>query len=384
MIEGMEWMVALATFVGGLLLGWLFARNIYAATLTEREKAAAQQRTFFDTSLSKMESIFQGAARDALKDNKDAFLQNTQAKLQPLTDALNAFQGKADALEQKRATAYGELSQQIKGMLSASQRMQTSSESMQNLLKTSNQARGNWGEYLLQNIVEFAGMKEHVNFEVQVTLPDGSRPDMVINLPGGAGIPVDAKCPFASYAEAKEEADPERVNTLMKAHGDAVKGHVTDLIRKDYSEFTRGDFDCTVMFMPGDHLLSAALDEHPGLQDEALTKGILITSPVSLVALLRTVRIYWKHEDTNRNAQEIATAARSLYDRVETWMGHYGEVGESLAKAVKAYNRSQGSYQKRIAPAGRKMVELKVTQPKNKALDDDTDGPSQIEILPEE
>ena len=170
----------------------------------------------------------------------------------------------------------------------------------------------------------------------------------------------------------------------MKAHGDAVKGHVTDLIRKDYSEFTRGDFDCTVMFMPGDHLLSAALDEHPGLQDEALTKGILITSPVSLVALLRTVRIYWKHEDTNRNAQEIATAAQTLYDRVETWMGHYGEVGESLTKAVKAYNRSQGSYQKRIAPAGRKMVELKVTQPKNKALDDATDGPSQIEILPEE
>ena len=96
MIEAMEWVIALATFAGGLLLGWWLARNIYAATLTEREKAAAQQKTFFDTSLSEMKSIFQGAARDALKDNKDEFLQNTQAKLQPLTDALNAFQTKAD------------------------------------------------------------------------------------------------------------------------------------------------------------------------------------------------------------------------------------------------------------------------------------------------
>lgn len=357
----MELLIPLLTFSLGLLIGWLFAQK----------------------SDSDKKSIVKDVARDALKDNREGFIEAAKIVLKPLDDALKALDKKTGELEIKRATAYGELSEQIKGMVSAAKGMQASSENMQNLLKSSSQVRGNWGEYLLQNIVEFAGMEEHVNFKVQETLSDGSRPDMVILLPGGAGIPVDSKCPFTSYAEAKEATEPRRVKELLKAHGDAVKGHVTELIRRDYSEYTHGDSDFTVMFMPGDHLLAAALDEHPELQDEALTEGILITSPVSLVALLRTVRIYWTHEETNRNAQEIATAARTLYDRVEKWTEHYGEIGESLTKAVKAYNKSQGSYLRRIVPAGKKVLDLKVTQPKNKPLDDAKSGPKTIDILPE-
>jgi DNA recombination protein RmuC len=329
-----------------------------------------------------MKSIFQGAARDALKDNKEGFLEATETKLTPLNKALEDLKKKTGELETTRATDYGQLSKQIENMLSEAQRMQASSEKMQNLLKGSSQARGNWGEFYLEQIVGFAGMKEHVNFQVQKTLSDGSRPDMVILLPGGAGIPVDSKCPFTSYAEAKEATDPEKEKELLKAHAGAVKGHVKTLIGKNYSEFADGDIDFTVMFMPGDHLLTAALDVDPELQEYAFQHRILITSPVSLVALLRTVRVYWTHDEANRNAQEIRDQAIELAKRVEIWTTHYAAVGENFKKAVDAYNASKKSYDDRVRPQAKRLAKLKVvTQSKYKPLDDDKSGPQEIEAV---
>lgn len=375
--RSMELLVPLLTFVVGLgiggWLGWLFAG-----------KLTSQQKNFFDTSLSDMKSIFQGAARDALKDNKEGFLEAAETKLTPLNKALEDLKKKTGELETTRATDYGQLSKQIENMLSEAQRMQASSEKMQNLLKGSSQARGNWGEFYLEQIVGFAGMKEHVNFQVQKTLSDGSRPDMVILLPGGAGIPVDSKCPFTSYAEAKEATDPENEKELLKAHAGAVKGHVKTLIGKDYSEFADGDIDFTVMFMPGDHLLTAALEVDPKLQEYAFQHRILITSPVSLVALLRTVRVYWTHDEANRNAQEIRDQAIELAKRVEIWTTHYADVGESLNKAVDAYNASKKSYDDRVRPQAKRLTKLKVvTQSKHKPLNDDKSGPQEIEDVPD-
>ena len=372
MTEGLE---LLATFVVGLGIGvWLGSYF--------QKKLASQQKSFFDTSLSDMKSIFQGAARDALKDNKEGFLEATETKLTPLNKALEELKKKTGELEKTRATDYGQLSKQIENMLSEAQRMQTSSEKMQNLLKGSSKARGNWGEYLLQNIVELAGMKEHVHFEVQEPLSDGSRPDMLILLPGGAGIPVDSKCPFESYAKAKEATDPENEKEFLKAHAAAVKGHVKTLIGRDYSEFANGDIDFTVMFMPGDHLLTAALDVDPELQEYAFQNRILITSPVSLVALLRTVRVYWTHDEANRNAQEIRDHAVELAKRVEIWTTHYADVGENFKKAVDAYNASKKSYDDRVRPQAKRLAKLKVvTQSKHKPLDDDKSGPQEIEAV---
>ena len=308
MTEGLE---LLATFVVGLGIGvWLGSYF--------QKKLASQQKNFFDTSLSDMKSIFQGAARDALKDNKEGFLEATETKLTPLNKALEDLKKKTGELEKTRATDYGQLNKQIENMLSEAQRMQTSSEKMQNLLKGSSQARGNWGEFYLEQIAGFAGMKEHVNFKVQKKLSDESRlkPDMVILLPGGAGIPVDSKCPFESYGKAEEATDPEDEKEFLQKHAGAVKGHVKTLIERNYSEFAKGDIDFTVMFMPGDHLLTAALDVDPELQEYAFQNRILITSPVSLVALLRTVRVYWTHDEANRNAQEIRDQA--IEDRKST------------------------------------------------------------------
>lgn len=385
----MDFLSPLFALVAGLFGGWLLAHKQLARTreelaalkaqTEERARSAAREKEFFDRSIAEMKSKFLGLAQTALKANNEQFLQNTEIKLKPLSDVLKVLQEKTGEMEKKREQAYGQLSEQIKGMVDAAGGMLKSSEKMQTLLKGSSQVPGNWGEYLLRNVVEFAGMKEHVHFEEQSTLSDGSRPDMIIRLPGGTGIPVDSKCPFTAFQEAKEETDPLRVRQLMETHANAVRKHVDGLGRKDYSASIEGDIDFTVMFIPGDHLLEAALAVAPQLQDDALRKRILIVNPVSLVALLRTVRIYWRQEETDRNSREIAEAARDLYDRTAVWMEHLGRIGKGLNSAVAAYNKSVGSWVGRVVPAGKKLQELNISGPGTKALDDGKSAPTHID-----
>jgi len=291
---------------------------------------------------------------------------------------LKKLENKTGEMEKKRSEAYGQLSEQIKGMLEAAGGMVQSSERMQSLLKGSSQVRGNWGEMLLRNVVEFAGMEEHVHFNEQVAVEEKKIPDMVILLPGGAGIPVDSKCPFDSYELARNESDPEKVRDLMAKHAKAVKTHFVDLGRRDYSSSISGDIDFTIMFMPGDHLLEAALAVDPALQDEALRKKILITNPVSLVALLRTVRVYWRQEDTNKNARQIADAAKKLYERCCTWMEHFGKIGKGLKSAGDSYNKAVGSFEHSVQPAGREVKELNVPGLDTKSLGDEKTSPKEI------
>jgi DNA recombination protein RmuC len=202
---------------------------------------------------------------------------------------------------------------------------------------------------------------------------------MVIRLPGGAGIPVDSKCPFSAFQQAKEETEALRVRELMEEHEAAVRAHVNTLSRKDYSEAVKGDVDFTVMFMPGDHLLEAALTINPKLQEDALNKRILITNPVTLVALLRTVRIYWRQEETDRNSRKISEAARLLYERATVWSTHVTKIGKGLGSAVKAYNESVGSYEGRMRPMLEKLDELKVPGSKTTELEKSQSTPAEIE-----
>ena len=325
-----------------------------------------------------MEEQFRGIAQSALLANNDQFLHDTETKLQPLSNALEALEKKTNELEGKRSEAYGKLSEQIKGMMSAAEGMVATSDQMQSLLKGSSQVRGNWGELLLRNVVEFAGMEEHVHFNEQVTTADGQRPDMTIKLPGGDGIPVDSKCPFSSFEKARGENNPEKVRQLMGEHAKAVMGHVKELGRRDYSKAVNGKIDFTVMFMPGDHLLEAALSVDPNLQDEAMRKKVLITNPVSLVALLRTVRIYWHQEEADRNATKVADAARELYSRCYTWMEHIGKIGKGLDSACKNYNSAVGSWEKRIKPAGKAIKDLKVSGLDTISLADPKKSPCDI------
>jgi len=395
----MEILIAALALLLGLAIGWTTAqrrastekndlrtqaeeasRKLLALQVQaeERDKSMDREKQFFEKSLEEMGDKFKGLAQSALRANNEQFLQNTDLKLAPLSEALKNLDTKTSELEKKRSEAYGQLSEQIETMVKAASGMVKSSDNMQTLLKGSSQVRGNWGEMLLRNVVEFAGMEEHVHFSEQTATADGQIPDMIVKLPGGAGIPVDAKCPFDAYQLARDESDPERVRDFMARHAKAVRDHVTELGRRDYSSSIEGDIDFTIMFMPGDHLLEAALAVTPALQDEALRKKILITNPVVLVALLRTVRVYWRQEETDKNARQIADAARTLYERCCTWMEHFGKIGKGLKSAAESYNKTVGSWDRSVVPAGRKVKELDVPGLDTKSLDDPKTAPQEI------
>ena len=393
----MEIVSVVFALVAGLAAGWFLGQKEVSrmreklavaeneltaiqAQATEREKSVTNEKGFYNQSLKAMKVEFETLATAALKGNRDEFLRDAEGKVKPLKDALDKLDKETKAMEETRAKAYGSLSEQIKGLVTASDGMRKSSEQMQTLLKGSNQVRGNWGELLLRNVVEFSGMQEHVHFEEQVTSGDGKqRPDMVIRLPGGAGIPVDSKCPFSAFQQAKEETEASGVRELMEEHEAAVRSHVNTLSRKDYSDAVKGDVDFTVMFMPGDHLLEAALVINPKLQEDALNKRILITNPVTLVALLRTVRIYWRQEETDRNSRQISDAARELYERATKWSKHVTKIGKGLGSAVKAYNESVGSYEARMRPMLEKLDQLKVVGSKTSEAEERESTPVEIE-----
>ena len=386
----MEFVSIFFALVAGLAAGWFLAQKDVSrmreklagaeAQAAEREKSATNEKEFHSQSLKAMKAEFETLATAALKGNRDEFLRDTEGKVKPLKDALKKLDDETKAMEQKRAEAYGSLSAQITGLVTASDGIRKSSEQMQTLLKGSNQVRGNWGELLLRNVVEFSGMEEHVHFEEQPTSGDGKqRPDMIIRLPGGAGIPVDSKCPFSAFQQAKEETEALRVRELMEEHEAAVRAHVNTLSRKDYSEAVDGDIDFTVMFMPGDHLLEAALAINPKLQEDALSKRILITNPVTLVALLRTVRIYWRQEDLDRNTKQLTAISLEFYDRAAKWMEDVTRLGKHLGIAIDTYNESVGSYETRLRVSADKLNQHVETDTKKRVLAEKSTTPAFIE-----
>ena len=213
-------------------------------------------------------------------------------------------------------------------------------------------------EVVLRNIAEFAGMTRHCDFHEQGADSSGQRPDMVVRVPDGGEIPVDAKFPLAAYDRANETDDPEERARQLAQHARDLKAHVNELARRDYSEFTKGDVDFTVLFLPGDHLLAAAFDADADLQTMAFEKRVLITTPVTFVALLRTVGLYWRQHQLAENAQEIATEAKELMGRLGKFIEHFSKVGKGLSQALGAYNSAVGSYERRILPSGRRVAEL--------------------------
>ncbi len=205
-------------------------------------------------------------------------------------------------------------------------------------------------------------MTEHCDFEEQETVSSGGRPDMTVRLPGGRFIAVDSKVPLSAYLEAAEAADDAARNAALDRHVAALKAHVKALAGREYARELKGDVDLVVLFLPGDPFLSAAFSRSPDLQVEALRSKVLLATPTTLVALLRTVAIYWQQRALAENAELIASAARELYERTAVFAEHLGKVGRGLGTAVDAYNSAVGSFEKRVVPTGEKLKELKAVE----------------------
>jgi len=214
-------------------------------------------------------------------------------------------------------------------------------------------------------------MLQHCDFDVQVSLKSGSGGaivDLVANIPNGGHVPIDAKVPLAAYWDSLDIDDPDAKGLKLKEHAQQVKKHIDELAGRDYPRFLDGT-DFTVMFIPAEPILSAAFEIEPTLQEYAFSKHILVVTPVTLLALLRTVGLYWQQQTMAENAKEIHAQSREFYDRVAKFSEDLAKVGRGLSTAVGAFNASIGTYESRILPAGKKIESLKVTEGTQRKLE---------------
>jgi DNA recombination protein RmuC len=275
--------------------------------------------------------------------------QAAENQVQPVADAVARLEGHIRELELQRQHMLGGLEQHL---TSLSRETVALSQALR-----SPGSRGRWGELTLRRVAELAGMVPYCDF-VEQELGNGMRPDMLVKLPGGRILAVDAKAPLSAYLDAEAAGDEAVKRSALDRHAQHLSRHVTLLSGREYWTGLQPAPEMVVLFLPGDHFLSAALERDPELLDRALARKVLISTPVTLVSVLKGVAYGWKQERLAKNAEELRRIASEFYDRVRTFAEYYAESGRNLMKAVQAYNRSVGSWESRLEPSLKRMREL--------------------------
>ena len=380
------------TFIAGLLAGALIAGLWMRARVARLEAA----RHFAEAGVTKLTATFQALADAALRSTQGAFLDAARSTLettrvemsgdlaqkqsaiedaiggmvQPLADSLGRLETQVRELERAREKAFGSLGEQVQMLARETATLSTALRSPH--------IRGRWGEVTLRRVAELAGMVPNCDFQEQETREgDGVRirPDMIVRLPGGRSIVVDAKVPLTAYLDAVSAPDETSRKAALQRHGQQVAEHVRQLASKQYWNQFQPAPELVVLFLPGDHFFSAALECRPDLIEEALARKVVIATPVTLISVLKGIAYGWNQEQLAENAEEIRRVASEMYDRVQLVQEHYSETGRFLEKTVEAYNRSVGSWDQRLVPALRKMRELGV------ASGEEPEAPEQIDLL---
>jgi DNA recombination protein RmuC len=379
-------------FIVGVLAGGLVAGLWMRAKLARVEAA----KHFAESGAAKMQETFQALADAALRSNQSAFLdaarstlETTRAQMtgdlaqkqtamegavggmvQPLADSLGRLEVHVRELERAREKAYGSLGEQLQTLARETSTLSTALRSPQ--------TRGRWGEVTLRRVAELAGMVHNCDFSEQETREgDGVRirPDMIVRLPGDRSLIVDAKVPLTAYLDAVSAKDEASRKAALVRHGQQVSEHVRQLSSKQYWSQFQPAPELVVLFLPGDHFFSAALEIRPDLIEEALSKKVVIATPVTLISVLKGIAYGWNQEQLAENAEEIRRVASEMYERVQSVQEHYSATGRLLEKTVAAYNSSVGSWDSRLVPALRKMRELGV------ASGAEPEAPEQIDLL---
>ena len=285
------------------------------------------------------------------------------ALLAPASDALVRVEQRLREVERDRAGAYAGLHEQVAALHRTSTDLGSQTRSLVNALRAP-MGRGRWGEVQLQRIVELAGMVEHCDFDTQVSAAvadaAGVRPDMIVRLAGGRHIPVDAKVPFDAWLQARETADEPRRRQLMMMHARAVRAHVDALAAKAYWQHFQPAPEFVVMFVPGEPLLDAAMTIDPGLTEYAFARNVVIATPTTLIALLRTVAFTWRQERLSESAAAIHALGQELHGRLATLGSHFAHLGTNLERAVDSYNSAVGSVESRVLVTARRFTDLGV------------------------
>ena len=374
-------MVVLALVLGlalGALAAWAYSSR--RLNVAERELAGARaeldvERRSFD---EKVVHAVRAASADAYQANSSAFLELAESKLtgyvKPLKESLEKVDGQVRSLEQNRERAYGALGEQLSQLSERTATLATA-------LRTPH-VRGRWGEIQLKRVVELAGMLPYCDFDQQVTATtdDGRlRPDVIVRLPGGKSVIVDAKVPLAAYldaCEATEDADRAR---HLAAHARQVREHVGKLSAKSYWQQFGDTPDYVVMFLPDEGFFRAAWEQDPSLVELGVRARVHVASPTTLIVLLQSIAYGWQQESAAEDAREILTVGRELYERVAVVGGHLSKIGSSLKSAVGAYNETVGSLERRFLPTARKLEGYVVTDKPLAELKPLTEHPNPIQ-----
>ncbi|MFZ7088362.1 DNA recombination protein RmuC [Curtobacterium sp. RRHDQ10] len=298
-------------------------------------------------------------AESARADNESKVL----SALSPVAQSLDVMRAAVAELERSRGEQYGALSAQLRSAAESEERLRTTAETLASAL-AANSTRGVWGETQLRNVVEAAGLLERVDFDVQTattTSVGAARPDMIVHLPGGKTIAVDAKVPFSAYLEASSipssatGADGARRAQLVDQHVRALRAHVDALAAREYWSAYDGSPELTIAFIPSESLVSSALAADPGLLDHAFRRRVALASPVTLWSVLKTVAFSWQQDVVTEEAKDLFRTARELHGRLATMAGHVDKLGRSIRGTVVDYNRFVGSLERQVLPSARRL-----------------------------
>lgn len=354
------------------------ARAAAEAKQSAAENSMGEQKRLQEKALADLRDTFKALSADALKQSAPEFLrlaEQTFGKLQesakgdlaqrqeaiktlvePLKQQLEDYQKRLQQSETTQSSTFGEVKKQLEILSQQSQTLAQETLQFRMVLR-SNQARGRWGEETLRRVVEAAGMSAHCDFTEQAQAGE-NRPDLVVHLPGERVIIVDAKVPDLDFLNALEAADPLKRSESLAVHAAKLKATIKALADRDYPSQFSNALDHVVLFLPAESLFSAALEGDRDLIVWAAEKGILLATPASLIALLRSVSVSWQQHAQTENAQKIAEAAREFYMRVVKFMEHFEKIRAGLDRANSAFNEATASFQTRIRPAGERLADL--------------------------
>lgn len=286
-----------------------------------------------------------------------------ELRLAPLAEAVDKLDGKLTDLETHRAAASASLVSQVQAMTRTSHRLTDRTDKLVTALR-SPQIRGRWGEIQLERVVEMGGMVRHCDFDTQVSARVGDRtvrPDLLIHLAGGRTLVVDAKVPFSAYLDAMDTQDPEEQAAYRRRHAHLLRTHITQLSDKAYFDAFDPSPEFVVCFVPADPFLDAALDVDPELLEYGFSRNVVVATPTTLFALLRTVALGWQQEDVSDKAREIHRLGRELHHRLGVFGEHYKRIGTSLEKTVEAFNSSLGSLDTRVLVTARRLADMELS-----------------------
>jgi DNA recombination protein RmuC len=370
-------------------------KEALAAAKSAYERGEAERARAFEAQLNqvkelevKLEAKFGDLAGQALKSAHDDFLkraserltqdgqqneQKMKALLQPVEATLKRYEEQLNIVEKERVGSYSALSKAVELLHTGHTQVKEETARLVNALRSSPKARGRWGEQSLKNVLLQSGLVEGIDFEMEVSVltEEGRlRPDVIVNLPGSRKLIIDAKCSLNAYLDASEQVDDEVRRTHLKAHAGSIRNHAQQLGSKAYWAQFDDAADYVVMYIPGEHFLTAALEQDDGLWEWAFERKVLLATPTNLVAIARTVASVWRQEKLAEQAAEIAALGKELHARLATMGGHVARLGKNLATATGAYNDFVGSFETKVMTQAKRFEALDVA------------GPKEIEALP--